>query len=70
MERLLTMAMFLFQWLLLFWLSFAINYIFNGVKFDEINHGIHLNVILTLAKFLSYVSYGFEAARSEGQYIF
>ena len=45
------MAMFLFQWLLLFWLFFAINCIFIGVLFDVINQGIHLDVILTLAKF-------------------
>ena len=51
MERLLKMAMFLFQWFLLFWLFFPINCIFNGVLFDKINHGIHLDVILTLAKF-------------------
>ena len=41
------MAMFLFQWLLLFWLFFAI----ICVLFDVINQGIHLDVILTLAKF-------------------
>ena len=41
------MAMFLFQWLLLFWLFFAIIF----VLFDVINQGIHLDVILTLAKF-------------------
>ena len=41
------MAMFLFQWLLLFWLFFAI----ICVLFDVINQCIHLDVILTLAKF-------------------
>ena len=45
------MAMFLFQWLVLFWLFIAINFIFIGVLFDVINQGIHLDVILTLAKF-------------------
>ena len=44
-------AMFLFQWLLLFWLFFAINCIFIEVLFDVINQGIHLGVILTLNKF-------------------
>ena len=32
-------------------LLFAINCIFVGVLFDVINQGIHLDVILTLAKF-------------------
>ena len=41
------MAMFLFQWLLLLCLFFAI----ICVLFDVINQGIHLDVILTLAKF-------------------
>ena len=52
MELLLKMAMFLFQWLLLFCLFFATNCIFIGVLFFDVNQqGIHLDDILTLAKF-------------------
>ena len=45
------MAMFLFQRLLLFWFFFASNCISIDLLFDVINQGIHLEVILTLAKF-------------------
>ena len=51
MERLFKITMFLLQWLLSFSLFFVINYILNGVLFDVINQDIHLDVILTLAKF-------------------
>ena len=53
MERLLKVAMFLFQLLLLLWLFFAINCIFLSDLFVLINQVIHLDVILTLAKFYS-----------------
>ena len=52
MERLLKIAIFVFQWLLLlFWVFFALNYIFIGALFDVLNQGIHLDVILIFAKF-------------------
>ena len=45
------MAIFVFEWLLLFWLFFAINCIFIVALFDVINQGIYLDVILTFEKF-------------------